>query len=147
MYSYTKFIKTFLLQYTSYLDKKYGKGCLIAFNGHKPGKKDQERQQRNTQGSVGVVFQLQNEVQCKQSEFLANINNKEQFIPSLELVLQENDHQVTVFPGNADLTIVETTLKIANDGSHATIVSDDTNILVMLLSKWRHELADISVWH
>ena len=37
--------------------------------------------------------------------------------------------QVTICPVDADLTIVETALKIANDGSHATVVADDTDIL------------------
>ena len=32
------------LQYTSYLDKKYGKGCLIVFDGCKSATKDEERQ-------------------------------------------------------------------------------------------------------
>ena len=33
-----------LMQYTSYLDKKYGKGCLIVFDGCKSATKDEERQ-------------------------------------------------------------------------------------------------------
>lgn len=135
------------MQYSSYLDKKYGKGCLIVFDGYKSCTKDQEHQRRSKQGSIEVLFQLQNEVHCKQSEFLANSNNKELFISNLALVLQEHDHQVTICPGDADLTIVETALKIANDGSHATVVADDTDILVMLLHKWTPELADISVRH
>ena len=54
---------------------------------------------------------------------------------------------MTICPGDADLSIVETALKIANDGLHATVVADETGILVMLLSKLRHEMADISVRH
>ena len=52
---------------------------------------------------------------------------------------------MTICPGDADLSIVETALKIANDGLYATVVADETGILVMLLSKWRDEMADISV--
>ena len=136
-----------LMQYTSYLDKKYGKGCLIVFDRYKSATKDEERQRRSMQGSLEVVFQLQNEVQCKQSEFPANSNNKERFIPSLALVLPEHGHQVTICPGDVDLTIVKTALKTANDGSHATVVADDIDILVILLRKWRNEMADISVRH
>ena len=62
-------------------------------------------------------------------------------------MLQENGHQVTIYPGEADLTIAETDLKIANDGSHETVVADDTFIFFMLLSKWRHELVDMSIQH
>ena len=54
---------------------------------------------------------------------------------------------MTICPGDADLTIAETDLKIANDGSHETVVADDIIILFMLLSKWRHELADMSIRH
>ena len=136
-----------LMQYTSYLDNKYGKGCLIVFDGYKSVTKDEERQRRSVQGSLEVAFQLQNEVQCKQLEFPANSNNKERFIPSLALVLPEHGHQVTICPGDADLTIVETALKIANDGSYATVVADDIDIFVIFLSKWRNEMADISVRH
>ena len=67
------------------------------------------------------------------------------FIPNL--VLQEHGQQLTICPGNADLTIVKTALKIANDASQATVVADDSDILVMLFSKWKHELAHISVRH
>ena len=67
-----------LMQRTFYLDKKYGTRCFIVFGGCKPGTKDLERQRRCTQDSIAmkVVFQLQNEVQCKQLEFLANSNDK-----------------------------------------------------------------------
>ena len=37
------------------------------------------------------------------------------FISSLALVLQEHGHQVKTYSGDADLTIVEIALKIAND--------------------------------
>ena len=67
------------MQYTCYLDKKYGKEYFIVFDGYKSGTKDEECQRRSIQGSIEVVFQLQNEVHCKQSEFLAKSNNKEQF--------------------------------------------------------------------
>ena len=76
-----------LMQYISYLDNNYGKGCLIVFDGYKSGMKDEERQRRSTQDSIKVLFQLQNGVQCKQSEFLANSKNKERFIPRLALGL------------------------------------------------------------
>lgn len=54
---------------------------------------------------------------------------------------------MTLCSGDGKLTIVETALKIANDGSHAAAVAYDTDILVMLLSNWRHELANISIRH
>ena len=116
------------MQYISYLDKNYGKGCLIVFDGYKSGMNDEERQRRSTQDSIKVVFILQNGVQCKQSEFLANSKNKERFIPRLALVLQKNGHQVTILPGGGDLNIVKTALKIANDGLHATVVTDDRHV-------------------
>ena len=37
-------------------------------------------------------------------------------------------HQVTILPGDADLNIVETALKIATDGLHATVVTDDRHV-------------------
>ena len=40
----------------------------------------------------------------------------------------KNGHQVTILPGDADLNIVETALKIANDGLHATVVTDDRHV-------------------
>ena len=67
-----------LMQYRSYLDKMYGKGCLIVFDGYKSGTKDQENQRRSKQSSIEVVFQLQKEVHCKQS-------NRSSFISFLNL--------------------------------------------------------------
>ena len=52
---------------------------------------------------------------------------------------------MATFPGDVELTNVETALKIANDGSYPTAVADETAIQVMLLSKWRHEQADTPV--
>ena len=49
------------------------------------------------------------------------------FISSLAPVLQEHGHQVRICTGDVDLTIIETALKIANHGSHATVVAYDTH--------------------
>ena len=62
-------------------------------------------------------------------------------------MFQKHGHQVKICLGDADLTIVKTALKIAKDGSHVTVVPDDKDILVMLLSKWINEIVDISVRH
>ena len=62
-------------------------------------------------------------------------------------MFQKHGHQVKICLGDAVLTIVKTALKIAEDGSHVTVVPDDKDILVMLLSKWINEMADISVRH
>ena len=35
---------------------------------------------------------------------------------------------MTILPGDADLNIVETALKIANDGLQATVVTDDRHV-------------------
>ena len=135
------------MQYTCYLDKKYEKGCLIVFDRYKSGTKDQERQRKSMQGSINAVFQLQNEVQYQQSEFIANSNSKERFTLRLTLVLHEHGHLVTICPRHADLTIFQTALKIENDRSHATVAVVNKDILVMLLINWRYELANISVRH
>lgn len=66
-----------LMQYTFYVDKKYGKRCLIVLDGCKSGTKYEECQRRSTQGSAEVAFQLHNELQFKH-QFLANSSNKEQ---------------------------------------------------------------------
>ena len=128
-----------LMQYTSYFDKKYGKGCLIVFDGYKSSTKDEERQRRSMQGSIEVVFQLHNEVQCKQLEFLANSNKKKCDSFRVWRLCSKNmaikRQFVIELAQDADLTTVENALKIANDGSHATVVADDTDILVMLLIK------------
>ena len=58
-------------------------------------------------------------------------------------MFQKHGHQVKICLGDAVLTA----LKIAGDGSHVTVVPDDKVILVMLLSKWINEMADISVRH
>ena len=58
-----------MMQYSSYLDKKYGKGCSIIFWGVS-STKDHEHQRRSKHSFTEVVFQSQNEVHCKQNFYL-----------------------------------------------------------------------------
>ena len=80
---------------------------------------------------------------ANQTAFLANKNNKMQFIALLGNALQEVGHQVKYSQGDADTSIVSTALDIATSGRKVTVVADDTDVLVLLMYHWNDEMADI----
>ena len=134
-------------QYCSYVTRKYGEACSIIFDGYESSTKDQEHERRTKNSFIEIVFQLQNEVHCKQAEFLSNEKNKTRLIENLSTMLRGCGHTVNICTGDADLTIVECALQLAEDGLHTTVVADDTDILVLLLNMWTPRMSDILLRH
>ena len=91
-------------QYCSYILRKYGNHVHIVFDGYKSSIKDHEYQRRGKTFAI-IVFKPRNKVNCKQSEFLSNSNNKAALIKALALKLRAKDHVVVEFEGNAGRTI------------------------------------------
>ena len=133
-------------QYCNYVTRKYGT-CTIIFDGYNSSTKDQEHERRTNTKLTDVDLELQNEVQCKQSEFLSNRANKTQFIKRLSETLEAHGHMVRICNDDADTTIVQSAMEGAQNGQHTTVVADDTDILVMLLNMWSPFMADIVLRH
>ena len=76
-------------------------------------------------------------------DFLSNNGNKMQIIRLLSEQLQKEDHKVTNCDVDADTNIVDAALDIICDNNIATVVAEDTNILILLVYLWNLEMADV----
>ena len=75
--------------------------------------------------------------------FLANEKNKVQFINLLSHYLRLDGHAVIQSKDNADTQIVSAAIALASDGKHTVVITDDTDIRVLLLFHWNADMADI----
>ena len=66
-----------------------------------------------------------------------------QIIKLLSEQLQKEDHKVTNCDADADTNIVDAALDIICDNNIATVVAEDTNILILLVYFWNCEMADV----
>ena len=131
-------------QYQKYINLKFGR-CNIVFDGYGNGAsiKDHEHIHRMTRKSVDISVRCDIPAFCNQSAFLSNEKNKKQFIELLGKALEESGHHVLYSQGDADTLIVSTALDIAKSSRKVTVVSDDTDVLILLIYHWNTEFADI----
>lgn len=135
-------------QYRRYIFSKYGKSkqIVIVFDGYgdQPSIKDHEHQRRSAKVmSANVKVTEDMSIQTNQNAFLANPHNKRQFISIISKHLSDDGHKVIQASGDADTEIVAASLQIALKGNEVTVVSDDTDILIMLLYHLKSEMANI----
>jgi hypothetical protein len=82
-------------------------------------------------------------VHSSQQAFLANGNNKSQFIALLSKHLVDDGHTVRQAVGDADTDIVQAALEVAALKQVVTVVADDTDVLVLLVYHFQPSMADI----
>ena len=134
-------------QYSSYVERKYGSEVYIVFDGYMSAStKDHEHQRRGVR-SADIVVKLSTQVNCKQSEFLSNSKNKTALIKELSKRLRNDGHMVVECEGDADKTIASKGIEMAKEGKQATVVADDTDILVMLVYMWEETMNDLFLRH
>ena len=133
-------------QYCHYVTKKYG-SVTVVFDGYESSTKDHEHKRRGKAKISDFTLQPETELNCKQADFLSNNNNKSLLIKSLIRALRSAGHECINCPDDADKTIVSEALKKACQGSHTTVVADDTDILVLLLSMWEPTMSDVILRH
>ena len=79
-----------------------------------------------------------------QDRFLSNNDSKVGLSKFLSLHLQEEGISIINSPGDANSTIVETALEIAQKNlGPVTVVSDDTDIVVMLVYHWQENMSEV----
>ena len=78
-----------------------------------------------------------------QQIFLSNENNKSQFILLLSKHLEADGNIVYIADGDADTMIVTCALQYAGQESDINVVADDTDVLVLLMYHWKHNMADV----
>ncbi len=83
-----------------------------------------------------VSLKLDNKAHDDQAAFLVNVENKIQFIEELANWLEEDDHSFTCCDRDADTTIVSTALCLARNKHSVEVVSDDTDILILLMGRY-----------
>ena len=134
-------------QYSSYVKRKYGNEACIVFDGYvSASTKDHEHQRRGVR-SADIVFKPSTQVNCKQSEFLSNSKNKAALIKELSKRFRMDRHMVVECEGDADKTIASKGIEMAKDGKRATVVADDTDILVLLVYMWEETMSDLFLRH
>ena len=133
-------------QYCTYILRKYGNHVYIVFDGYKSSIKDHEHQRRR-ETFANNVFKPRSEVNCKQSEFLSNNDNKTALIKALALKLRAKGHVVVECEGDADRTIAMKGIEVPRERKFATVIADDTDILVMLVHMWDQTMDDLFLRH
>ena len=132
--------------YANYIRKNY-RGCVtVVFDGYRDeGTKSHEHLRRNSiPQSRNVDIHEENPVLFTQDRFLSNTENKTNFINCLSQHLIQSWYFTINCPGDADSTIVKTTLDMANTSwGHGTVVADDTDIAVMLVHHWQNNMSDV----
>ena len=75
--------------------------------------------------------------------FLSNNSNKMQFVRLLSEELQKEGHTVINCDGDTDTYTVDAALDIICDNNIATVVAEDTDILILLVYFWNSEMVDV----
>jgi len=78
-----------------------------------------------------------------QQIFLSNEGNKQQFSSLLSRHLEADGQVNHTSTGDADTLIVAHTLRYASQGKVVNIVTEDTDILVLLIHHWTDGMADV----
>ena len=93
--------------------------------------------------SASILIAENAQVHFDQQAFFSNEKNKTNFISLLTTNLRCTGHQVEVSCGDADTLIVSSALEFAWNGQ--TVVSEDTDVLIMLVYHWRNCMEDIFI--
>ena len=92
-----------------------------------------------------VQIQLNESMEAyrNQEVFLVNERNKYQFILLISLYLRDNGQVLHQRTGDADTMIVQCALQYVSEGSDVNVVTDDTDILVLLMYHWKQNMASM----
>ena len=78
-----------------------------------------------------------------QQIFLSNEGNKQQFISLLSRHLEADGQVIRTSTGDADTLIVAHALRYTSQGKVVNVVTEDTDILVLLMHHWKDRMADV----
>uniref|UniRef100_UPI00358ECD2A uncharacterized protein n=1 Tax=Myxine glutinosa TaxID=7769 RepID=UPI00358ECD2A len=119
-------------QYTEYVTKKYGK-AVVVFDGYESNNTKDMTHHRRSKGKIGatVTFTADMIVTMQKEQFLANRQNKQQFLSMLSEELQKANCETYHASGDADLLIVQKAVQCATT-NNTVLMGDDTDLLVLL---------------
>ena len=135
-------------QYTKYILGKYGNGedISVIFDGYDDplSTKAHEHVRRSGLCSADVVVgDASMKVTTSRKLFLKNTNNKKELIKILSSRFTKMNIATTQSKGDADVLTVKTAIDAAHS-KKVCVVSDDTDILVLLMYHWHSTMKDIS---
>ena len=119
--------------YVNYVTGKYN-DAVIVFDGYRSGPTTKDTAHlRRTKGITGakVYFTQNTPFKTKKEQFLANSENKQDFIFMLSRCLEENGCNTIHAEADADVLIVQTAVKCAENRDVA-LIGEDTDLLVLL---------------
>ena len=132
--------------YCSYVHENYGKNCTIVFDGYgKPSTKDHEHKRREGLAKTSAKIKVieTNTVHKNKQAFLTNHENKSQFLHLLGKHLRQQGHTVINCVEDADTMVARAALQFATKGTPATVIADDTDVLMILIRHFKEDMADI----
>ena len=133
------------MRYIEYVRKKFGK-CCIVFDGYGMSytTKDHEHQRRSTRKtSSNITISDENTAYSNQEAFLANNNNKEQLVLLLKKYLRAANNTVVNCSQDADAQIALQAIDFARLQKSVTVVADDTDVFLLLVSHMEDQMANI----
>ena len=106
-------------KYCQYVLRRYGKQTIVVFDGYNSLTTKNITHQRRSAGKVSatvrVTFVQSMKVTMKRELFLANLENKKQFIKTLRRFLEGSGWPTFKANGNADTLIVKTAVEAASE--------------------------------
>ena len=109
--------------------------AVVVFDGYESSTKAKTQEKRGKKVSCSVEISEHNKSTADRKDFFENYGNKECFIKILSKKLEAVGIEVIIANGDADTTIVKSALSASKDRKNqiVTIVSDDTDVLCLLL--------------
>ena len=101
-----------------------------------------EHIRRTGNSSANVPVESSTEAHQNQDAFLKNDHNKKQLIAILSHHLRDMGHDVRNSDSDADTLTVSTALEYALN-ENVTVITDDTDILVLLMYHWHTTMKEI----
>lgn len=118
-------------RYCHYVQRKYGEGTVVVFDGYDHPTTKNITHQRRSAGKVGATVSFDDgiKVTIRRDVFLANTQNRKRFVTLLRRYLEDSGCQTLQADGDADVLIVKTSTAAERP---TVLVGDDTDLLVLL---------------
>jgi hypothetical protein len=134
-------------QYSSYVTSKYGNSSILVSDGYSNGPSitDHEHDRRITSSGSCTQIQIEHHAQVPSNQhgFLSNDSNKSKLIDQLDISLKTKIKDVVRSHADADTIIVSEAIDIAICRRNDIVISDDTDIKIILLYLYNSEMGDI----
>ena len=136
-------------QYVTFVKSKFGNRLHVVFDGYptSPSTKDHEHKRRQSKASKvapRVNLEATKQVMFEKDQFMANTQNKSDFVNLLIQSFRTNGILTYQSEGDADVDIVSVAIQCASSGNGpVTVYCDDTDVLSMLLYHRSEQMADI----